>query len=270
MKPLQINNKHYQECDVVMLQTDKAENSLYASYDKILNYYSGHLTQDYLKNVLLAKSYHLYILSNDEIKKGDWFFSSENTIEKYIGSIMPIYLDKKIIATTDSSLKQDLEYINGGKCGEVCLLQIPKSFIEKYITEHNKGNVISNVLVEIEDDYSSVPENEEDIIFPWRAYVTSKIKVNQSYEISILTKKKTLLSNLQSELQKYIDKRHNQDECSGFVDGFERACELDKESYSREEVVALLEKMFYYGADCQRQGNAHIEFCDSWIEQNLK
>jgi hypothetical protein len=54
--------------------------------------------------------------------------------------------------------------------------------------------VISKVLVEVEDDYSSVPENEEDIILPWRAYVTSKIKVNQSNEISILTEQKKVFS----------------------------------------------------------------------------
>jgi len=82
----------------------------------------------------------------------------------------------------------------------------------------------------------------------------------------ILTKKKTLLSNLQSELQKYIDKKHNQDECSGFVDGFERACELDKESYSREEVVELLHKRmkFTLGLDYDESTT------DNWAQQNLK
>ena len=73
MKTLQINNKNCQDCSLVMLPSNKTENCLYASYNNILNYYSGYLTQDYLKNVLLAKSYHLYILSNDEIKEGDWF-----------------------------------------------------------------------------------------------------------------------------------------------------------------------------------------------------
>lgn len=31
---------------------------------------------------------------------------------------------------------------------------------------------------------------------------------------------------LATELRSYINKKHNQDECIGFVDGFERACDL--------------------------------------------
>jgi len=265
MKPLQFNNKHYQECDVVLLQTDKAENSLYASYDKILNYYSGHLTQDYLKNVLLAKSYHLYILSNnDVIKEGDWCYSTE--YGRIVQSDNSFTSDewKKIIATTDGSLVINNGTFDDGTGTQLPLLntflpQIPKSFIEKYITEHNKGNVISNVLVEIEER-KYAPNVIHQLIEIW------DFKLSQTNEISILTKKKTLLSNLQSELQKYIDKRHNQDECSGFVDGFERACELGKESYSREEVVELLHKRmkFTLGLDYDESTT------DNWAQQNLK
>jgi hypothetical protein len=58
---------------VVMLATEKAEDCLYTSSNKLF-YHKGYLPQDYLKNHLNGKSYHLYLISNDEIKEGDWYF----------------------------------------------------------------------------------------------------------------------------------------------------------------------------------------------------
>ncbi|MFA5207404.1 MAG: hypothetical protein WC428_01990 [Candidatus Paceibacterota bacterium] len=94
----------------------------------------------------------IYILSNDkkDIHDGDWvyFDSSMNEsgykgsgIWKYFKSSCPtpysgnIKYCKKIIATTDETLN----------------LPCPsKSFVMKYITEFNKGNVITHVLVAYE------------------------------------------------------------------------------------------------------------------------
>ena len=87
---------------------------------------------------------HLYIISDDEIKEGDWFIDlKDNTIwqnkakENMRKSIFPEC--KKIISTTDSSLSQT---------SRAEIPQPSDSFIKKYIEEYNKGNIITDVLVE--------------------------------------------------------------------------------------------------------------------------
>lgn len=121
------------------------------------------------------KQQHLYITSDDEIKEGDWcidldfnriFHCSDASREKYRNS-------KKIIATTDSSLKvkdnwhsfmdraksieispSSLEQIEKGL--NISLPQPLQQFIEKYIEEYNKGNAITDVLVEYQITKSEV------------------------------------------------------------------------------------------------------------------
>lgn len=146
MKTTQINNKHYQECDVVMLETDKAEDSL-VIYKKRLWFFSGYFTQEYLKS-LLAKSYHLYILSNDEIKEGDWYCSPARIISKHNGTEKLPDNWKKIIATTENSLSIKKER-SGENVWTQQLPQIPKSFTEHFINEYNKGNLLQKCLVEV-------------------------------------------------------------------------------------------------------------------------
>ena len=50
---------------------------------------------------------NIYITSNEEIKEGDWFYSSfqnEERILKYNKFVIPFPKDKKIILTTDQDL----------------------------------------------------------------------------------------------------------------------------------------------------------------------
>lgn len=112
---------------------------------------------------------HLYILSDEEIKKGDWFIRDGKLYNEFKTSLTPsvtifirlypnldlseqwreVYLTdcKKIIATTDTSLATPKE-----KAGENVwtqqLLQLQKSFIEHFISEYNKGSLIDKVKVE--------------------------------------------------------------------------------------------------------------------------
>jgi len=165
---------------IVMLPTEKAEDCLYLQNGK-LNYHKGYLTQEYLKYSLNAKSYHLYILSDEEIKEGDWFmditpmnygkiyqsvgFSKSKGYEHWIKSTIgvikePIIQCKKIIATRDTSLKILCNKCEGAgwmleckNCNGEGLISLPQpstSFIQKYIEEYNKGNVITDVMVEYE------------------------------------------------------------------------------------------------------------------------
>ena len=104
---------------------------------------------------------NLYIISDDEIKKGDYYIIDDvpellkNNGLKFIDDYC-----KKVIATTDTSL-----YIHQKETISLpervfYLPQPSKQFIEKYIEEYNKGNIITDVLVEYEyllDDRAVLP-----------------------------------------------------------------------------------------------------------------
>lgn len=99
---------------------------------------------------------HLYILSDDEIKEGDWCIESgfnrifqiekESLTKDYIKNC------KKIIATTDTSLCTQVFRKDGTPTSNYSFVlpQPSQSFIEKYVAEYNKGNMITDVLVEYE------------------------------------------------------------------------------------------------------------------------
>jgi hypothetical protein len=111
---------------------------------------------------------HLYIISDDEIKEGDWYLvelfditgkSTGNHLEQ-CNSIDDVWVNhsgveltrhigncKKIIATTDSSLKIIIPRHNDFD-SEYSLPQLSQSFIEKYITEYNRGQTITEIMVE--------------------------------------------------------------------------------------------------------------------------
>lgn len=91
---------------------------------------------------VFAKPQHLYITSDEEIEDGDWYLwydGNKYSLRKYVNckNLPGNTSDSgfKIIATTDTSLELPL---------------ISQQFIEKYIEEYNKGNVIKEVLVEYE------------------------------------------------------------------------------------------------------------------------
>ena len=149
----EIEGRYYQEAEVVMIATDKR-----TRIDKIRNSlrYSIYL----IPSNAFSEFQHLYIISNEEIKEGDWCIDKYNQIWQFLDNCL-IGFDanknkrfrtdnveghkvKKIIATTDASLyvpiTQDKPFDE--------LPQPSDSFIKKYIEEYNKGNVITKVLVE--------------------------------------------------------------------------------------------------------------------------
>lgn len=140
----------------ILLPTDKAENALIINTNggKMWNHRLGHLfTQDYIKSVP-ATSHHIYITSEDEIKDGDWWVKMTNdTIGNYkLDSINPNKgRYKKIIATTNPNLHITQQ---NGKLGQaiISVPQLSLQFIQHYITEYNKGNIITDVQVEYVDN----------------------------------------------------------------------------------------------------------------------
>lgn len=97
-------------------------------------------------------SQHLYFLSDEEIKEGDWVYCLREGFEPVLKQkVNPIGVNndkmfKKIIATTDNTVKFPERFPSF-----VTLPQIPQSFIDKFVEEYNKGNVITEVMVEYEE-----------------------------------------------------------------------------------------------------------------------
>lgn len=159
---IEINGRYYKPAKVVMLPTEKA--SEFYKYEPSngnnLLYYRKGVESELSINI---KPQHLYILSDDEIKEVDWYLGISNTIHRATSDGIASLATatprvKKIITTTDKSLKYNAakrgnegDHSILSKCYNMQPLpQSSQSFIEKYISEYNKGNVITDVLVEYE------------------------------------------------------------------------------------------------------------------------
>lgn len=151
----------YKECDVVMLSTNQKTNVYINEYTNLGNnanklvfakYISYHETNPI--KLLIDRGYtpqHLYILSDDEIKEGDWCININNhTLYHLTGGTVTkeTYKHwKKIIGTTDTSLLIN-NRSNSDHPYNLNFPQIPESFINLFVTEYNKSNIITKVNVE--------------------------------------------------------------------------------------------------------------------------
>jgi hypothetical protein len=105
----------------------------------------------------------------------------ENTLPdgiKWFSKLHDIKNYEKIIATTDTSLSTLMSGSKKeGKAGIYRMFpSISQQFIEYFIDEYNKGNVIKEVDVELEPDWENINE-------------ICKLKLNQQNEISIIMNK---------------------------------------------------------------------------------
>lgn len=159
--------EQFKRAQVIMLPTEENRPNIWLKNNNIL-VYSNHITKS---NAYCStgnwQGQHLYIISDDEIKEGDWFIHHSHGITTLLKAIevKDRILDnegtsccksycKKIIATTDTSLKIEIDGNKGDLLPDVSfdinLPQPSQQFIEKYIEEYNKGNIITDILVEYE------------------------------------------------------------------------------------------------------------------------
>jgi len=148
---------------------------------------------DKLRSALINQ--YLYIISNDKIECGDWFLTTSGnayrciksnsvTIYYYKGNdrcshAMKLEGCKKLIASSD-------EELNKGKVKSESLPQISQQFIEQYIEAYNRGEVITEVLVEYElDNINSILCQGECGICDDSCNIVFKVKVNQDNTINI-------------------------------------------------------------------------------------
>lgn len=123
----------YKQCNIYLLPINDKSNIklIHTLLEPVL--LSGEFRKDWLNDD--EKFVNLYITDDSEIREGDWIIWNSKVVQ----AINTKYhkTTKKIIATTDTSLN---------------LSQIPKQFIEYYISEYNAGRKIDKVDVEFEGE----------------------------------------------------------------------------------------------------------------------
>jgi hypothetical protein len=189
------------KCKVVMLPTEKASGIYLDTYGTLhnLNYKRGVDTS--------GTPQHLYILSDDEIKEDDWYYNRYGHIHQFKGNdtFDMIYGGKKIIATTDESLMYNYESYSVN--GKAQYPQPSQSFIEKYVEEYNKGNMITDVLVEYEEkghwnNLHSTGKKDK----PYFQYTHDELKVNPKDNTITIKKVKDsfTIAEITAAINKYI------------------------------------------------------------------
>lgn len=233
-------SKHIPESNLILGLEDSLNYSKKLSFKKSPDedmFPSQHTIGNYSKQMYV----NLYILSDDEIKEGDWVIKNGHTTIYQIEKDSRIDNCKKIIATTDKSLSLvctcgATKVVNTGLCPKCHLFtnipllpQPSQSFIKKYITEYNKGNIITDVMVEYDEWHEE--DTSRDYI-PGKgqpAIKFTRLKVNKNNEITITRV---------------------------------------KDSWSRDEVIYLCGKAFFQGKNNYLQNEKAKNF-DKWIEENL-
>ena len=179
----------------------------------------------------------IYILNEDEIKEGDWYFDGTDFIHKKSKHNNTLVdgnkQAKKIIATTDTSLinRRLMTFMDETTEWIYDLPQPSQQFITKYIEEYNKGNIITDVLVECKRVFETIAKgmigHPEDDISWWN----EKLKINP--KDNTITIKKL------------------------------------KDSWNREEII---EQMWsaYKAANTVFEDESALRIeLDNWIDQNL-
>jgi hypothetical protein len=259
MKTIEINNKHYQECEVIMLPTDKWSSVVHST-----NKYGGLFKSEHYSPMKdMGDSYqHLYILSNEEITLSSnnegWFLRSHsmtnNTDVIQNPQFTSKYKYKRIIATTDNSL-----LVKNNDMFSTELPQIPQQFIDYYINEYNRGNIITKLLVEVEM-WAHSEENPQ-----W------KVKLNQDNEVSILISDKSIIHKFVRKVQEEFPEI-NHDYLTFKADMFIS----DNELYTKDELIKFGLKVLELGFDLSRNPMPRLnnksgkEYYHDWVKKHLK
>ncbi len=245
MKIKEISNKHYQEFDVIMLPTDKLSKVGLHSDKKIYLHHS-----ELTKNLPYYQPQHIYILSSEKPKAGDWYITNDNKLLQCREVLFDLtYADGdygrnknsikgKVIASTDSSLGYTDHRVSPvpNFCDSP---QIPKEFIEYFIREYNQDNVVNKVLVEVEKtDFK--PDTSMGYHEPGAYNYKWKIKSNQNNEVNVLSESKQ--ETLEEAAEKYVYEHYKsyayKDELELiFIDGAKHQAER---MYNEEEVKQIL------------------------------
>lgn len=160
-----------------------------SKFGRLISYDTKYVNLD--NDVYNAKQ-HLYIINDDIIKVNDWYLATDK-IEQCFSKEEANDLTsncKKIIATTNKSLQIKSNHLVKDRYALLeSLPQIPQSFIEQYITEYNQGKIISDVLVEYDEEELYTRDIPRAGLKPENRDMWYSLKINQNYGINIKTVK---------------------------------------------------------------------------------
>lgn len=156
-------------CKVIRLET-KGEAVIYSRPGHTEGEMLGHLDNPQIASTINSgcKGYHLYILSDEEIKEGDWVHHTLDKVVKYTQELWNIKDCKKIIAATDL-LRITVKDNFGGNEAQ----HLPKpsnEFLQKYC---ELGGNIKEVEVEYEEYPNKIASssNGEGLINGTKQYI---------------------------------------------------------------------------------------------------
>lgn len=231
------------KCKVVMLPTNEKATFNFGDMIKHITneklIISGFKSKENNPFDSLWNAQHLYIISDDEFKEDEWVYLNGKAM-KATSKLVEAQSNfsrrdwKKIIATTDNSLLQHVGNDIRGREYDT-QYQLPKpsqQFIQKYVEEYNKGNIIIDVLVEYVDN------GEEDWIgddYTGEPFWNEKIEPKINSKDNTITIKKL------------------------------------KESYTRQEVIELCKHAWQVGFNEGNYDETEPSYqnSDDWIEENL-
>lgn len=207
----------FKKCKVVMLPTNEKAK---VGAD---NWYLPKTKTLIINNIVS----HLYITSDEEIKEGDWFIielfkvdgTSDGLHVEQATFIEDVWINKGIIARRHSGnckkviATTDRLTIDIGIDSWI-IPQPSQSFIEEYVQEYNKGNIITDVMIEY--SYKGEQHNEDSTLNTFHPKVNPKDntitikKVKDSWtreEVIELLHKKDLYGNCNTdeEFANWID-----------------------------------------------------------------
>jgi len=216
----------YKLCKVVMLPTNEKSNIWWSGQKLLFN----NTPEDPSR----GECQYLYVLSDDEIKEGDWFINRQYFIEVNDEPEYDIWqcddktiLDvdcKKVIASTDPSLIIKGEYPYNANI-DLNLPSLPQSFVEEYVSKYNKGNKIEDIMVKYEEMVNVSLKNDEELIKHGDSFLELKLNPDNTINIKRV-----------------------------------------KDSWTRSEVIGLIKE---YRNSLIPVGDDEINFTNKWIEENL-
>tara|TARA_R110002020_G_scaffold241717_1_gene454948 strand:+ start:1572 stop:2342 length:771 start_codon:yes stop_codon:yes gene_type:complete len=231
----------------------------------------GGLTLNSIEMAYDSTPQHLYILSDDTIKKGDWYivsFHDDHKLEKciYAGQDIvsprkllhnPKEWCKKIIATTDLKLTveyQGYEHGTGDKIdAKVHIPQIPQSFIESYV---------KNPVDEIELEYEQATVNMRELSL-------TKGKLKLLNNAVVVVEPRTIEVELDGNditvsVYKKDSNEHYGVSAEELIDMHDK---LEEKLYTKEKVESkLFEMMNDFGLMSSKEDTENF---NRWVKDNL-
>jgi hypothetical protein len=248
-----VEGKVYQKVSVLILSTEKRSDFVLHTKSNLLEYVRDQ--RAIIGTTEYFQTQHLYFLSSEEIKEGDWAI---NLYSNSLFKITQVFTDgyegykpgnedivygltdgmgltnfKKVIATTDPALNiRDLSEEEKRRYSPALKsVDVPRpsnSFLEAYVREYNKGAAITEVLVEMEKGrYYESPESSGE---SYGGLTKDKLKVAPDNTITV----------------KPV---------------------VQKQTYTRNEVIGLL---IDYRNSIMPVGEKEIAYLNQFVNDNLK